>query len=177
MRAKEEARADFAEGLKEFMRREGLTYRELSKRLNVSTTAILDWRNERTAPGLDKLSALMDMGMTIGEAFGHAFSRSFREKRLKPADGRAERFRATLLRACEAAGLAAGMVPPESGDSGILRAAIGEAQDKLGRAYALLTGEIWKESGGGGVSAGSASDAAGTVAPGGYGAELEKKEA
>ena len=91
-------------------------------------------------------------------------------------EARAESFRAALLRACEAAEIAAGMVPPESGDSGILRAAIGEGQGKLGRAYALFTGERWKEPNGGGVSAGSASDAAGTVAPGGYGAELERKE-
>ena len=70
------------------------------------------------------------------------------------------------------------------GEAGWRRTAV-----KLAREYAKLAAEcakcenamkeagIWKESGGGGVFAGSASDAAGTVAPGGYGAELEKKEA
>lgn len=73
MRTKEEVRADFADGLKEFMRRKGLTYRELSKLMDISTTNILDWRNGKTVPSLDKLTALLGMGMKLEEAFGWEF--------------------------------------------------------------------------------------------------------
>lgn len=70
---RDEINSIFAEGLRKFMRRKGLTYRGLAKAIGFSVTSVQWMRNGETSPTLEKVVKLMELGMTWEEVFGERF--------------------------------------------------------------------------------------------------------
>jgi transcriptional regulator with XRE-family HTH domain len=57
---------DFAK----FLRRSGLTHREVAEKLHCSTALVSSWATNRIQPSFEKIVQLIDLGLTTNELFG-----------------------------------------------------------------------------------------------------------
>lgn len=65
---------DFVFDCEKFLERKNWSVEELSEKLELSSSAIFNWKNGRSLPKIETLFKFIDLGATIDELFGHDYA-------------------------------------------------------------------------------------------------------
>lgn len=65
---------NFVFDCEKFLERKSWTIENLAEKLEISSAAVLNWKNGRSFPKIETLLKLIDLGATIDELFGHDYA-------------------------------------------------------------------------------------------------------